>query len=125
MWLSETRYLWVLLRSTRTAADAVHSGFSQYQIACYGEEYVDNEEIPDFFENAIGAFKKYPTYDWLEAAGITPSNSTTYSLSAIADALTKASGAIPYIGCSGMRYNATDAGQGSNDTGRIEISEVW
>lgn len=83
------------------------------------------EDIPDFFENAIGAYKKYPTYDWLAAAGITPSNTTTYSLSAISAALTEASGAIPYLGCSGSRYNATDAGVGSNDTGRTELSEVW
>ena len=101
------------------------TGFSQYQTECYGEEYVEHEEIPDFFENAIGAYKKYPTYEWLSAAGIVPSNTTTYSLSAIQDALTKASGAIPYIGCSGTRYNATDAGQGTSDSGRTELSEVW
>lgn len=104
---------------------AVFSGYSQYQTACYGEAYVEHEEIPDFFDNVIGAYKMYPTFEWLSAAGITPSNTTTYSLSAIEDALTKATGAVPYIGCSGASYNTTESGQGTSDKGRTELSEVW
>ncbi len=45
----------------------------------------------------LQAQKKVPTYDWLAAAGILPSNTTTYPLSQIQDALTKAYGAVPYV----------------------------
>lgn len=44
---------------------------------------------------------QYPTYQWLADANITPSNSTTYTLSAIQGALKQASGATPYLGCQG------------------------
>jgi len=40
-------------------------------------------------------------------------------------ALTKASGAVPYLGCSGPRYNTTAAGKGSMDNGYTQLSEVW
>lgn len=79
----------------------------------------------DFFETAIEYYLTYPTWDWLAAARIVPSNTTQYTLSNIQDTLTEASGALPYIGCSGPRYNETDAGQGSDDNGRTVISEVW
>jgi ribonuclease T2 len=45
------------------------------------------------------ALFQYPTYKWLQKAGIVPSNTTTYAKTAIVDALTKASGAIPHIAC--------------------------
>ena len=34
-------------------------------------------------------------------------------------------GARPYIGCSGPKYNTTDAGKGSLDNGGTQLSEVW
>jgi ribonuclease T2 len=40
---------------------------------------------------------QYPTYQWLANASIVPSNSTGYNLSTIEGALTKASGAVPYV----------------------------
>jgi ribonuclease T2 len=40
---------------------------------------------------------QYPTYQWLANASIVPSNSTGYKLAQIQDALTNASGAIPYV----------------------------
>lgn len=79
----------------------------------------------DFFETTIKYYKRYPTYSWLASAGITPSNSSRVSLSDVQGTLAKYSGAIPYIGCSGPRYNETDAGRGGNDTGRTVISETW
>ncbi|KAM0790833.1 hypothetical protein ACM66B_004678 [Microbotryomycetes sp. NB124-2] len=47
---------------------------------CYSS-YVQYEEVVDYFERAVALFKQLPTYDWLSAAGITPSTSKTYSLS--------------------------------------------
>lgn len=37
----------------------------------------------------------------------------------------KATGAKPYIGCSGDRYNTTASGKGTSDSGRVVISEIW
>lgn len=32
---------------------------------------------------------------------------------------------MPYVGCSGPRFNATEAGKGSLDNGYTVLSEVW
>lgn len=40
-------------------------------------------------------------------------------------ALRRGYGAVPYLGCSGPRYNTTTAGRGSNDTGYTVLSETW
>jgi ribonuclease T2 len=99
--------------------------YSTFDVPCYGPKYVDHQEVIEFYETAIMYYKRNPTYDWLAKAGITPSNSTTYTLSDMQDALTEEYGAIPYIGCSGPRYNTTTAGAGSTDNGRTNIDEVW
>ncbi|ORY89106.1 ribonuclease T2-like protein [Leucosporidium creatinivorum] len=46
---------------------------------CYSN-YQPQEEVVDFFEKTVELFKQLPTYDWLSAAGIVPSNSKTYTL---------------------------------------------
>ena len=53
---------------------------------CY-TDYQPTEEVPDFFRRTVSLFKSLPSYDWLDAAGITPSTSKTYSGSEIQDAL--------------------------------------
>jgi len=68
-------------------------------------------------------YKRVPTFKWLEDAHIKPSNKTTYTYSKIRDVLKKKHGAIPFIGCSGPRYNTTAAGKGSLDNGFISFSE--
>lgn len=40
-----------------------------------------------------------PTYDWLKHAGIVPSETKTYSLKSIQDALAKKHGGVPFVGC--------------------------
>lgn len=99
--------------------------YSTFDVPCYGPNYVEHEDVVDFFQTAIMYYKRVPTYKWLSDAGITPSNETQYSLSDIQGALTKAYGAQPYVGCSGAKYNATDEGADSTDNGRTVISEVW
>ncbi|KAK4050834.1 Ribonuclease T2 precursor (RNase T2) [Microbotryomycetes sp. JL201] len=47
---------------------------------CY-TSYIQYEEVVDYFERAVALFKTLPTYDWLSAAGITPSTGKTYTLS--------------------------------------------
>lgn len=83
---------------------------STFDIACYGPDYQKNQDVVDFFEAVVRAFKMFPTFDMLAASGIFPSNKTTYSLSQIQTALKAQTGAIPYLGC------------GSNGT---VLQEVW
>lgn len=101
--------------------------YSTFDVPCYGPEYVEHEEVVDFFETAIKYYRRLPTWSWLKEASIVPSNTTTYSLSAIQGQLTKKYGAVPYVGCSGPRYNDTEQGikDNSTDTGRTVLSEAW
>lgn len=48
-------------------------------------------------ESTVRANIQYPTFKWLAAANIAPSNTTNYALAAIEKALTNASGALPYV----------------------------
>ncbi|KAI6896979.1 hypothetical protein D0867_14509 [Hortaea werneckii] len=98
--------------------------FSTFDIPCYGPDYVEHEEVVDFFETVIKYFMRLPTWGWLGAHGIYPSNTTTYTLSDMQSALSQQYGATPYLGCSGPRYNETVAGANSTDTGRTQLSEV-
>ncbi|GME41503.1 Ribonuclease T2 [Neofusicoccum parvum] len=86
--------------------------FSTFDLPCYGPRYQPHEDVVDFLETAVLFDRRLPTFTWLADAGITPSNSTTYTLADIQDALTDAYGAKPYIGCSGPRFNETAAGNG-------------
>ena len=70
-------------------------------------------------------YKGLPSYEWLATAGIVPSNSTKYTLSDMQAALTTAYGALPYIGCSGPKYNSTAAGKNSTDNGYTVVDELW
>ncbi|KAI0094269.1 ribonuclease T2 [Irpex rosettiformis] len=83
---------------------------STFDVKCYGDDYVEHQEVVDFFEAARRAFNMFPTYDMLASYGITPSNKTQYALADITNALTQQTGAVPYIGCS---HNGT------------ALSEVW
>lgn len=66
---------------------------------CYGPEYVNATErsIVDYFETTVLHDLQYPTYRWLEEAGITPSNTTGVALQDMLDVLTEKSGSEPYV----------------------------
>ncbi|KAJ4417999.1 hypothetical protein N0V82_005851 [Gnomoniopsis sp. IMI 355080] len=91
--------------------------YSTFDVPCYGPQYVEHEDVVDFFETAIAWYRTLPTYDWLAAAGIVPSNTTTYSLVDIQSALTEAFGAVPYLACSGA--------ESADGSGYTALSEVW
>ncbi|PCH34006.1 ribonuclease T2 [Wolfiporia cocos MD-104 SS10] len=74
---------------------------STYDVACYGPDYKEHQDVVDFYLSVVRAFQKFPTYDILAASGIVPSNKTTYSLSQIQAALRAQTGAVPYLGCGG------------------------
>ncbi|PVF97515.1 ribonuclease T2 [Serendipita vermifera] len=85
--------------------------FSTFDTKCY-DNYKEHEDVVEFFDTVTKAYQMYPTYAWLEAASIVPSNSTSYSLSDIEDALATASGATPYLGCKKV-------------SGKSSLTEVW
>ena len=93
--------------------------YSTFDLPCYGPEYVEHEDVIDFFQTAISYYQGLPTFQWLQEAGIVPSNTTKTSLSAVQGALANKFGAVPYIGCTGPKYN------GTNDHGSTVIDEVW
>jgi ribonuclease T2 len=99
--------------------------YSTFDLPCYGPQYRKHEEVIDFFETAVMYYQTLPTHRWLAEAAIQPCNATTVSLREVQVALTAGFGALPYVGCSGPRYNATAAGQGSQDDGMTVLSEVW
>ncbi|KAK7695324.1 hypothetical protein QCA50_002515 [Cerrena zonata] len=72
---------------------------STFDVACYGPDYKKNQDVVDFFDAVVRAFKQYPTFDMLASAGIVPSNKTTYSLTQLQTALKAQTGATPYLGC--------------------------
>ncbi|EKV13781.1 Ribonuclease T2, putative [Penicillium digitatum] len=72
--------------------------------SCYSS-YKPQEEVGDFFKKTVNLFKRLDTHKALAAAGITPSTSKTYTLSAIQQALTSMHGASVYLGCSSGNLN--------------------
>ncbi|KAI0308184.1 ribonuclease T2 [Multifurca ochricompacta] len=83
---------------------------STFDVACYGPDYQPHQDVVDFFDAVVRAFKQFPTYDILASAGIVPSNTTTYQLRDIQNTLKAQTGGIPYLGC------------GSNGT---VLQEIW
>ncbi|KAH7099934.1 ribonuclease T2 [Auriculariales sp. MPI-PUGE-AT-0066] len=74
--------------------------FTTFDTKCYGKNYKEHEELINYYDTTIQAFKQYPTFKWLAKKGIIPSNSTTYTRDQILGALEAATGVTPYIGCS-------------------------
>ena len=73
---------------------------STLKTSCY-TNYVSKQEIPDFFQKVVDLFQDLPTYQWLSAAGITPSSSKTYTSAQIQSALSSNHGGHNvYLGCS-------------------------
>ncbi|KAI6114944.1 ribonuclease T2 [Pisolithus thermaeus] len=73
---------------------------STFDVACYEPDYKEHQDVVNFYETVVKVFQLYPTYNMLAAAGIVPSNGTTYTLAQITNAYSQ-TGAIPYLGCSG------------------------
>jgi len=83
---------------------------STFDVVCYAPNYQPHQDVIDFFDAVVRAFKQFPTYDILASAGIVPSNKTTYKLGDIQKALKAQTGGVPYLGC------------GNNGT---VLQEVW
>lgn len=91
--------------------------------SCY-TNYQPTQEAVDFFKRTVSLFQTLPSYSWLSAAGIVPSSSKTYTLSAIQSALTSKFGYAVTINCNSnneldelwYHYNV----QGSVQSGTFE-----
>jgi ribonuclease T2 len=99
--------------------------FSTFDLPCYGPQYVPHQDVIEYFETAVLYELRLPTYKWLTDAGITPSNTTRVALKDVQNALVAGYGKLPFVGCSGPRYNETAAGARTTDNGRTQISETW
>ncbi|KAI0014387.1 ribonuclease T2 family protein [Xylariaceae sp. FL0662B] len=103
--------------------------FSTFARSCYRAQSQPHEDMLDFFTTTIRYHAALPTWRWLAAADILPSNASEggYSLSAVQGALRAAYGAVPYVGCAGPRYNETAAGRarGGVDDGFTVLAETW
>jgi ribonuclease T2 len=99
--------------------------YSTFDVPCYGPEYRKHEDVVDFFETVIKYYMKRPTFTWLKKHNIVPSNSTSYTLSDLEGALLKEYGGVPYLGCTGPKFNETAAGANSTDSGRTVLDELW
>ncbi|KAF2267628.1 ribonuclease T2 [Lojkania enalia] len=72
---------------------------------CY-TDHQPTEEVVDYFQKTVDLFKSLPSYEWLAAAGITPSASKTYSTKEIQDALAaKRPGVKVTLGCKSSTLN--------------------
>ncbi|KAH9928447.1 ribonuclease T2 [Epithele typhae] len=82
--------------------------YSTLDPSCLPEDSARGAEAVAFFQTVVELFKTLPTYDWLAAEGITPSSSTTYTLSALTGALERAAGVAPALNCEGAYLNAVE-----------------
>ncbi|KAH9828594.1 putative RNase T2 family protein [Teratosphaeria destructans] len=100
---------------------------STLQRSCYAD-YQPTQEVADFFNRSVSLFRSLPTYDFLAAAGITPSNTRTYRRDEIQTALTQAhDGHEVYLGCRSGRLQEVwyfHNVKGSLQHGAFEASDV-
>ena len=71
---------------------------STLERSCY-TAYQAADEAVDYFAIAVNLFQTLPSYSWLSDAGIVPSSSTNYTLSAIQTVLTSQFGRAVKIDC--------------------------
>jgi ribonuclease T2 len=77
---------------------------STLNLSCY-INYQPTQEVVDYFTTTVNLFKTLPSYQWLAAAGITPSSTATYTSAAIQSALQAKHGHPTTIGCKNGALN--------------------
>ncbi|KAK3207622.1 hypothetical protein GRF29_103g1558317 [Pseudopithomyces chartarum] len=78
---------------------------STLEPTCY-TDHKATEEVVDYFQKAVDLFKSLPSYEWLAAAGITPSTSKTYTTAEIQAALAaNRPGVSVTLGCKSGVFN--------------------
>ncbi|CAK9441565.1 uncharacterized protein LODBEIA_P54330 [Lodderomyces beijingensis] len=66
--------------------------------SCYSN-YQTHEDVYDYYKTLYNLYESLPTYQWLVNAGITPSNSKTYTYDQIQQALSSNFGQDVYFKC--------------------------
>lgn len=89
--------------------------------SCYGDAYTPGMELVDFFTRTVELFKSLDTYKALEAAGIVPSTTRSYTSAEIQDALAKVTGSTVVLGC--HRGALTEAWYTYNVRGSIQTGK--
>jgi ribonuclease T2 len=78
---------------------------STFNPSCY-TDHKATEEVVDFFQKTVDLFKALPSYQWLAAAGITPSSTQTYTTAQIQSAIAaNRPGVQVTLGCSSSALN--------------------
>ncbi|KAJ7070734.1 ribonuclease T2 [Mycena amicta] len=72
---------------------------STLDVRCLPSGSPKGAEAVAFFNTVVKLFKELPTYEWLAAAGITPSSSTTHTLASLTAALKAGFGLTPALDC--------------------------
>ncbi|KAF2431450.1 ribonuclease T2 [Tothia fuscella] len=70
---------------------------------CYAN-YEPHMELMQFFTTIYELYRRLPTFTFLSACGILPTNETTYTLETIETCLRAATGFVPHLGCSSDNY---------------------
>ncbi|GAA5827978.1 hypothetical protein JCM11251_005675 [Rhodosporidiobolus azoricus] len=66
---------------------------------CYGKKYKSQEGIVDYVERTVALHKQLPTYDWLAAGGVVPSETARYTLAQLQAVAKKQHGHEIVWGC--------------------------
>ncbi|KAJ7161258.1 ribonuclease [Mycena crocata] len=74
---------------------------STLDVKCLPSGSTKGAEAVVYFNTVVRLFKALPTYQWLAAAGITPSASTTHTLASLVTALKAGFGSTPALDCTG------------------------
>ncbi|GME71196.1 unnamed protein product [Ambrosiozyma monospora] len=67
--------------------------------SCYSSDYKEHQNAVDYIKKAIELYDGLPTYKWLAAKGIVPSETATYTKQQILDAISENFGHTAYISC--------------------------
>ncbi|PCH34199.1 base non-specific and adenylic acid preferential ribonuclease [Wolfiporia cocos MD-104 SS10] len=73
--------------------------YTTLEPACIADDSTTGADAVAFFESVVSLFQTLPTYSWLEAGGITPSNDQTYTLDELQNAIQSAAGVTASFDC--------------------------
>ncbi|KAI0630578.1 ribonuclease T2 [Trametes polyzona] len=83
--------------------------YSTLQPSCLPDGSPRGAEAVAFFQTVVKLFKTLPTYEFLASAGITPTESETFTLDTLVDTLRSATGVTPALNCErGTTLNAIE-----------------
>ncbi|KAF5375787.1 hypothetical protein D9757_008989 [Collybiopsis confluens] len=79
--------------------------YSTLRPTCLPSGSPSGTDAVTFYETVVRLFQTLPTYTWLANQGITPSSSTTHTLTSLENALAAEAGVKPMLTCSGSDLN--------------------